>query len=198
MLAAQRNDGKALGVCGVRKARPQTTVPLPMGRTTPRRGRGRKWDLLWLLGRQDRDEWPKGRGLRRTQGCASAAGRVARTPQSRHAVRRLALPPPATAARASQQSPAAERWGPHAARHNGWQRRLSPTGLRCLVPESTALSGRSAVPASLRDTRRTNRNSHRGAGEMAPAATTGGVASAFTQAQKASSAPRTPRGRGGA
>lgn len=48
VFAAQRNGGKARGVCGVRRARPQATVPLSMGRR-------RKWDLFWLLGRQDWD-----------------------------------------------------------------------------------------------------------------------------------------------
>lgn len=121
-----------------RQESPSPDNGLPFDR--PDNAQARPEGEVEFVGRQDWDEWAEGRGLRRTQGCASAAGRVARTPQSRHAARRLALPPPATAARASFATKRGCRaLGPHAARHHERQRRLSLTSLRCLVPESTAL-----------------------------------------------------------
>lgn len=101
-------------------------------------------------------------------------------------------PPPALPNKAPLQSRAAPR------RANGQEGSVSPTSLRCLVPESTTLLGRSVAPAFLTHTGRVHRHLQGGGGKMASTAAPGGGARARTQAQKESLGRREPRGRGGA
>lgn len=101
-------------------------------------------------------------------------------------------PPPALPNKAPLQSRAAPR------RANGQEGSVSPTSLRCLVPGSTTLLGRSVAPAFLTHTGRVHRHLQGGGGKMASTAAPGGGARARTQAQKESLGRREPRGRGGA
>lgn len=192
-------DGwRALGACGASAGSPPGDSPpfteQPQRHHCTQAGGGRG---VWLLPRQGWKLLGEVLGPRAAQ--ARCAKRHApRNPGTRRGGSTLPPPPTAAAARASRQSRLQSRGAPR--RPNGQQGSLSPTGLRCLVPGSTALLGPSVTSAFLGDARQAHLNLHRsGRGEMAPAAAAapGGGVSARTQAQKASLGPRAPGGRAG-
>lgn len=162
----------ALGVGGASTGSPSDdSPPFTLWRRRQRhcREQGGGGSGVWLLRSRDRDQLrgePGATSRPRTAQARRGQQQATRNPGTR----RGGSPPPPRPRRPRL----ATKPGGTAAGPNGWQGRLSLTGVRFLVPESTALLGRSVASALATDTQRTQTHTQgvrrSSGGEMAPIA----------------------------